>query len=243
MSKITTRKFHDFIILPAWLYCRTTRDISDSAKLLYSRFIRYMGDNNVCWPSIESMAKELGKNTRQIDRLLSELKKLKLIKSTRVGKKCNNRYVLPHHKWMEEDMHSDTSQTTDHMHSDTSSTSDPMDTSSTSDPYKEYQVNKTRERALSVDKFKNEKTIQLCSSKNLNIEKELEKFKNHYQPTAQTPGRFTNWLINAKTEKTTEKQLTQSERNRKRVEDVMYQRNMSRSEAIEYVHKMGYSHA
>src|ERR1039458_4901186 len=47
--------------------------LSASAKLLYGRLARFAGENGLCFPSIETLAAELGMTGRQIQRLIGQL--------------------------------------------------------------------------------------------------------------------------------------------------------------------------
>jgi GntR family transcriptional regulator len=48
-------------------------EISASAKLLYGRLARYAGRDGRCFPSVETLAVELGMTARQVQRLLWQL--------------------------------------------------------------------------------------------------------------------------------------------------------------------------
>lgn len=93
--------FHGAFI-PNWLLRRT--EISASAKLCYARLCQYAGRRGVCFPSQESLADEIGTNSRQIRRLLDELIKYNLITTERMGKKKNNLYKFLYHLWMDENI-------------------------------------------------------------------------------------------------------------------------------------------
>ncbi len=66
-------------------------------------------------------------------------------------------------------------------------------------PKKDLKIQK-RERSLSVNDFKTQESIQLCTEKNLTFELELKKFTNHYQGKEISVGKFLNWLERAKPE-------------------------------------------
>lgn len=85
--------------VPEWLACRN--EISPGAKLCYGRLCRYAGKNGQCFPKQKTLAKALGCSPRQVARYLKELKKWKLIETTRLGKRCSNRYFFVSHEWME----------------------------------------------------------------------------------------------------------------------------------------------
>lgn len=47
--------------------------LSDGAKLAWARLGQYAGHNGVCYPALSTLANELGKSKRQVQRVLSEL--------------------------------------------------------------------------------------------------------------------------------------------------------------------------
>jgi hypothetical protein len=87
-------------ILPYWLMSR--QEVSPSAKILYARLCGYCGEREFCWPTKETLAKELGLTSRQIRRLINELEKIGLIEVRRVG--SNFRYYLLEHPWQAGEM-------------------------------------------------------------------------------------------------------------------------------------------
>lgn len=66
----------------------------DSAKLLYGILLRYAGKNGKCWPSIATLAKDLGKSERHTQNLLVQLRKEGLIMNRIEDKKTNSFYFL-----------------------------------------------------------------------------------------------------------------------------------------------------
>lgn len=87
-----------FAPTPNWLMERT--EISDSAKLLYARLIQYRGKDNLIFPKRETLAKNLGKNIRAIDRYIRELIKHNLIAIKQMGCNRSNEYTPLTHIWM-----------------------------------------------------------------------------------------------------------------------------------------------
>lgn len=85
--------------LPNWLLCR--QEISYGAKCLYARLVQHAGQNAQCFPKEATLARELGCSKRSIARYKKQLMKYELIATTRLGKRCSNRYFFPHHEWME----------------------------------------------------------------------------------------------------------------------------------------------
>lgn len=76
--------------------------LSDGAKLLYARLCMYGGENGKCYPSQETLAKNLAKSPRQIIRLLKELETKGFIgwespaEKKRVVGKTNHYFFLNH---------------------------------------------------------------------------------------------------------------------------------------------------
>jgi hypothetical protein len=54
--------------------------ISAGAKITYGRLARYAGQNGVCFPSVPTLAAEIGMSTRQTQRYLSELEAKQLLR-------------------------------------------------------------------------------------------------------------------------------------------------------------------
>jgi hypothetical protein len=76
--------------------------LSDGAKLLYARLVMYAGQNGLCYPAIETLAKDLAKSPRTIINLLTELKIKGFIewesppKRKRIAGKTNKYFFLDH---------------------------------------------------------------------------------------------------------------------------------------------------
>nr|WP_287413241.1 helix-turn-helix domain-containing protein [Pseudodesulfovibrio sp.] len=69
--------------------------LSPSAKLLWARLAQYAGKDGRAYPSIETLAAEIGLKKRQTQNLLAELKKKKFIEACR-GSGANSYYFLLH---------------------------------------------------------------------------------------------------------------------------------------------------
>jgi hypothetical protein len=98
--RINPHKKFNCSLIPEWLECRSSKEISDGAKLVYARLSRFAGEDGVCYPKLELLALKVGKSLAQVKRCVKELKDLKLIESVQVGKKCSNRYYFLDHEWM-----------------------------------------------------------------------------------------------------------------------------------------------
>lgn len=56
------------------------KGVSAGAKITYGRLTRYGGENGLCFPSVPTLAREIGMSPRQTQRYLSELEKTGLIR-------------------------------------------------------------------------------------------------------------------------------------------------------------------
>jgi hypothetical protein len=56
------------------------KGISPGAKLAYGRLVRYAGQNGNCFPSVDSLAAEIGVGERQAQKYLANLERAKLIR-------------------------------------------------------------------------------------------------------------------------------------------------------------------
>jgi hypothetical protein len=72
-----------------------------------------------------------------------------------------------------------------------------LQSSITSKIIKRESAKKPAPLPLSVDNFKNEKTIELCSRKGLDIDGELKKFNNYFKGKTVFVDRFISWLERA----------------------------------------------
>ena len=89
--------FHGCYV-PEWLARR--REISQGAKLLYGRLIRFAGKNGKCNPRSDILSNELGVSRRQIVEYLKELKEHELIEAERKGRGRSNDYFFLFHLWI-----------------------------------------------------------------------------------------------------------------------------------------------
>lgn len=172
MSKrINPYKRFQCSLIPEWLECRSSKELSDGAKLVYARLSRFCGENGHCYPKLELLSRKVGKSLAQVKRCIKELREKKLIESIRVGKKCANRYYFLEHPWMNEGIYleSDGSDMTSHKNSERSHMSSPMDGSHMSSPQKE---NQERESIYIVTK----------SKKTKNVQKNDERWKEYSKP-------------------------------------------------------------
>ena len=90
-------RLQGFAPIPNWLLCR--REVSDGAKLTFGRLLQYFGSKSECWPHQQTLADELGTNTRSIRRHLKELETHGLVQGVRQGFTQGNTYQLLRHEW------------------------------------------------------------------------------------------------------------------------------------------------
>lgn len=101
MRYINPKRHLEFTAIPDWLMRRS--EVSLNAKVCYSRLARYFDESRgYAWPGIQTLADELAMSTRQVDRHLAELKKLRLIQTNRPGHGITNRYYFPDHPWRDD---------------------------------------------------------------------------------------------------------------------------------------------
>lgn len=78
------------------------RDLGDGPKRAYRRLKRFAGSNGSCFPSQETLARELGKGERQVRRDLDALEAARLIASVSRDGRRSNTYVFLWHPIFEE---------------------------------------------------------------------------------------------------------------------------------------------
>jgi DNA-binding transcriptional ArsR family regulator len=141
VNRINPYKMFHGSFIPEWLEERPIKEISIGAKLIYARLTRYAGKYGDCFPKLEKISESTGVSVSQVQRYIKELKKIGLIESSRLGKKCSNRYFFLEHKWMLEAIYveCDRSNMTNNEKSDRSDMTTPMDRSDMTTPQKENQ--------------------------------------------------------------------------------------------------------
>jgi hypothetical protein len=85
--------------IPNWLLQRT--EITQGAKLCFARLAQYAGENGKCFPSIKTLANELGVKDRMIQNYLSELRDFKLIETHQTSGHGVNEFIFLWHEWSE----------------------------------------------------------------------------------------------------------------------------------------------
>jgi hypothetical protein len=86
-------------ITPNWLMRIT--EISQGSKLCFARLMQYAGENGECFPSLETIAKEIGVKEWMAHQYIKELIKFNLIQSKRRGLGKTNIYVFIWNEWIE----------------------------------------------------------------------------------------------------------------------------------------------
>ena len=86
------------------------KGISPGAKLAYGRLVRYAGENGKCYPSVDSLAAEIGVGERQAQKYLANLERAKLIRRIRRfsgGGQTSNAFEFLWHPVFEEGVNDD----------------------------------------------------------------------------------------------------------------------------------------
>lgn len=84
--------------IPNWLLHR--KEISNGAKLCYARLCQFAGKNGKCYPSQETIAKEVALSVRQVQRYIKELIDNDLLIQKQQGLQKPNLYYFIWHHWM-----------------------------------------------------------------------------------------------------------------------------------------------
>jgi len=87
------------IQIPVWLSKR--HEITSTSKILYGWLVGYSRKHNRAFPFRSTLAENMGRCERTVDRAVKELEKFSLVHVTRRGKKLSNVYYLLDHEWME----------------------------------------------------------------------------------------------------------------------------------------------
>lgn len=78
------------------------KGLSPLAKLTWARLVQYAGYDGACYPALSTLANEVGKSRRQIQRVLNELEELQFIRREApnregMGQKQTTRYFFLWH--------------------------------------------------------------------------------------------------------------------------------------------------
>src|ERR1039458_10040016 len=87
-------------LLSNWLLCR--KEVSHGAKLTYARLCQFAGQNGDCFPSQQTIAREIGAAARSVRDYLSELEAYGLIERERRGLRRTSVYHFLHHHWIDD---------------------------------------------------------------------------------------------------------------------------------------------
>jgi hypothetical protein len=90
------------VYIPCWLLQIPSKQLSYAAKMLYGRLSQWSNGTGEVYRSIPQLAKEIGCQTRQVDRYLKELKDKKLVGTYHPQAGGSNHYEFYHHPWMDE---------------------------------------------------------------------------------------------------------------------------------------------
>jgi hypothetical protein len=103
--KILNPKSHDIAaVLYCWLLQIPSSQLSERAKILYSRLVRWCGVNGIVYRSVKQLSEEVGMSTKAVERTLKELRDVKLIGTYRVEEGGVNHYEFYDHEWMHVDL-------------------------------------------------------------------------------------------------------------------------------------------
>lgn len=98
--------FHGIYIPEALVRCK---EISPGAKLAYGRLARYAGQDGVCYPRQETLAREIAVCVRQARRYLEELVSHQFLRIIQKGLRAPNEYVFLWHAVFETTLRTHTS--------------------------------------------------------------------------------------------------------------------------------------
>ena len=70
------------------------RDLGWTAKGLFARLVGFAGDNGVAWPSLRTLAIQLGVGDRAVTRATQSLVKARLIRIERGSGRRSSRYFI-----------------------------------------------------------------------------------------------------------------------------------------------------
>ena len=94
-------KSHDIgAVLYCWLLQIPSSQLSERAKILYSRLIHWCGVNGIVYRSSRQLSEEIGLSVRCIERTLKELRDVQLIGTYQIEAGGINHYKFYDHIWM-----------------------------------------------------------------------------------------------------------------------------------------------
>lgn len=97
---ISPRAHGDGLWLPYWLIC--LNDLTDTAKIVYARLVRFAGNKEYAFPSQQTIADELHLSLKSVQRYLLELRRYGLIWRKQVGLGKSNVYYFCNHPCRDE---------------------------------------------------------------------------------------------------------------------------------------------
>lgn len=221
------------VYIPCWLIQVSSQELSHQAKLLYGRLAQWSSAKGIVHRSVPQLSEEIGVSRSTIDRTLKELRDVGLIDTYQAEAGGVNHYQFLEHSWMSDPINKNLEyfSPVPHVTSDVTPTPDVTLPHTRCDVPKIKEIKRNKKELesakkpaplpLSVDNFKNEKTIELCRRKGLDIGVELNKFNNYFKGKTVFVDRFVSWLERAnpvskdsrpspKEWKTSEKKLTRA---------------------------------
>lgn len=102
MKDISNRRFNPYrrftgIFIPEDVVRLPIEKLSYGAKVCYGRLIRFAGKDGHCFPTIESIASEIGSSVRSVNCYIKELKDFGLIEVFRKDRFSSNQYFFLEH--------------------------------------------------------------------------------------------------------------------------------------------------
>jgi len=91
------------IIIPYWLLQIPKSELSETAKKVYGRLLRWGHNSEIVHRSVNQLAREVKRSSRTIERALKELRTVGLIITYLVKHGGVNHYKFLAHEWMEEE--------------------------------------------------------------------------------------------------------------------------------------------
>lgn len=105
MEKHIPKTYAPSVYIESWLIQVPDSLISSSAKILYGRLSQWSSTAGIVKRTVRQLSEETGMEKRKVDRLLKELRNLKLIGTAKKEFSGPNSYEFYKHEWMELPIH------------------------------------------------------------------------------------------------------------------------------------------
>ena len=90
------------VYIPCWLIQVCSSKLSFAAKILYGRLSQWCNANGTVHRSVNQLSEEIGMPAKSVERVLKELRDVKLIETFRVHDGGVNHFAFLEHEWMNE---------------------------------------------------------------------------------------------------------------------------------------------